>query len=73
MRWDFTKTFKKTRVFGKKKFSFNEALDLLQNLPSESSDALIGDSSDEEVPANYVLDCSLDSKDDYQENEQDSR
>ncbi|GFT91475.1 uncharacterized protein TNCV_4286241 [Trichonephila clavipes] len=39
------------KVSRKKKLSLQEALDLLQNLPSESSDALIDDSSDEDVPA----------------------
>ncbi|GFS64353.1 hypothetical protein TNCV_3955421 [Trichonephila clavipes] len=40
---------------GKMKPNLQEALDLLQNLPSEISDALIGDSSDEEVSANNLL------------------
>ncbi|GFY36679.1 hypothetical protein TNCV_2566421 [Trichonephila clavipes] len=53
----------------KKKLSLQEALDLLQNLPSESNDALTDDSSDEDVPANYLLEFSLNS----QETEQDSR
>ncbi|GFS71458.1 hypothetical protein TNCV_5051591 [Trichonephila clavipes] len=40
-----------------KKFSLREALDLLQKRTlSESSDALIDDSSNEEAPANYLLD-----------------
>ncbi|GFT28977.1 hypothetical protein TNCV_3586391 [Trichonephila clavipes] len=46
-------------VFRKKKPSLQEALDLLQNLPSESSDALTDDSSDEDDPANYQLEFSL--------------
>ncbi|GFY36083.1 hypothetical protein TNCV_4844551 [Trichonephila clavipes] len=49
------------RVFGKKKFNHQDTLDLLQNLPSESSDAPTDDSSDEEIPANYLLEFSLDS------------
>ncbi|GFT94025.1 hypothetical protein TNCV_3219521 [Trichonephila clavipes] len=45
----------------KKKFSLQEALDLLQNLPSEISDVLTDDFSDEEVPANNLLGLSSDS------------
>ncbi|GFX78594.1 hypothetical protein TNCV_30341 [Trichonephila clavipes] len=45
----------------KKKLSLQEALDLLQNLPSETSDVLMDDFSDEKVPANYLLEFSLDS------------
>ncbi|GFV06830.1 hypothetical protein TNCV_2331841 [Trichonephila clavipes] len=43
----------------KKKPSLQEALDLLQTLPSESSDALTNDSSDKDVPANYLLKFSF--------------
>ncbi|GFS78698.1 hypothetical protein TNCV_3148731 [Trichonephila clavipes] len=39
------------------------------NLPSESSDALTDDSSDEEAPANYLREILLDSEDDDQETE----
>ncbi|GFY32276.1 hypothetical protein TNCV_3557841 [Trichonephila clavipes] len=45
----------------KLKLSLQEALDLLQKLPSESSDALTDDSADKEVPANYLLEFLLDS------------
>ncbi|GFW51047.1 uncharacterized protein TNCV_3593291 [Trichonephila clavipes] len=45
----------------KKKLSLQEALDLLQNLPSKSSDALTDDSSVEDVPVNYPLEFSLNS------------
>ncbi|GFY14666.1 hypothetical protein TNCV_647101 [Trichonephila clavipes] len=48
------------RMPGKKKLSLQEALDLLQNLPSASSDALTDDSSDE-VPVNNQQELSLDS------------
>ncbi|GFV39476.1 hypothetical protein TNCV_1372551 [Trichonephila clavipes] len=41
--------------------SLQEALDFLQNLPSESSEVLTVDSSDEDVPANYLLEFSLNS------------
>ncbi|GFT05325.1 hypothetical protein TNCV_123541 [Trichonephila clavipes] len=40
----------------KKKFNLQEPLDLLKNLPSEISDVLTDDFSDEEVPANNLLD-----------------
>ncbi|GFU39809.1 hypothetical protein TNCV_1949881 [Trichonephila clavipes] len=43
-----------TTVSGKKKLSLHEVLDLLQNLPPESSDVPIDDSSDEDL-ANYVM------------------
>ncbi|GFU75258.1 hypothetical protein TNCV_2057011 [Trichonephila clavipes] len=43
-----------------------------QNLPSESSDALTYDSSDEEVPANNLLEFSSVFEEDDQETEQDS-
>ncbi|GFX33889.1 hypothetical protein TNCV_3962981 [Trichonephila clavipes] len=46
--------------------SLQEALDLLLNLPSESSDALTDDSSDEEVPVNNILELSSDSEKDQQ-------
>ncbi|GFV39750.1 DDE_3 domain-containing protein [Trichonephila clavipes] len=55
----------------RKKFSLQEALDFLRNLPFESSDALTDDSSDEEVPANNLHEFSLDSSEDDQETEQD--
>ncbi|GFV02472.1 hypothetical protein TNCV_1024001 [Trichonephila clavipes] len=42
------------------------------NLPSASSDALRDDSTDEEVPANNLLEFSSDSEEDAQEIEQDS-
>ncbi|GFW80550.1 uncharacterized protein TNCV_2416521 [Trichonephila clavipes] len=42
-------------------FSRGFGLDLLQSLPSESSDALTDDSSDEEVTANNMQKFSLDS------------
>ncbi|GFV08463.1 hypothetical protein TNCV_2936791 [Trichonephila clavipes] len=61
------------RASGKKQLSLQEVLDLLQNMPYESSDALTDDSSDEEVPANDLLEFSLDSLNDYQMTEQDSR
>ncbi|GFS53566.1 hypothetical protein TNCV_730251 [Trichonephila clavipes] len=44
----------------KKKLSLQEALDLLQNLPSEISDVPTDDFSDEEFPANNLLEFSLD-------------
>ncbi|GFW77335.1 hypothetical protein TNCV_924511 [Trichonephila clavipes] len=53
----------------KKKLSLQEVLDLLQNLPSESSDVLTDVSSDK-VPANYLMEFSSVSEDD-QETEQD--
>ncbi|GFY27238.1 hypothetical protein TNCV_2068591 [Trichonephila clavipes] len=56
----FRKVFNVEKVY-KKKLSLQEALDLLQNLPSEISDVLTDDFSDEEVPANYLLKFSLDS------------
>ncbi|PRD26962.1 UNVERIFIED_CONTAM: hypothetical protein NCL1_36653 [Trichonephila clavipes] len=43
---------------GKRKFSLPEALNLLLNLPSESSDALIDDSTDQEVPGIFAS-CTL--------------
>ncbi|GFS62229.1 FLJ37770-like protein [Trichonephila clavipes] len=46
--------------FGEKKLSLQEALALLQNLPSEISDILTDDFSVEEVPANNLLEFSLD-------------
>ncbi|GFW60966.1 hypothetical protein TNCV_4871771 [Trichonephila clavipes] len=49
------------RVSAKKKLSLQVILELLQNLPSENSDALTNDSTDEEVPAYYLLGFSLDS------------
>ncbi|GFT81388.1 hypothetical protein TNCV_3672701 [Trichonephila clavipes] len=58
------------RMPAKKKLSVQEALDLLQNLSSESSEALTEDSSYGKVSANNLLESSLDSKDDDQETEQ---
>ncbi|GFV48606.1 hypothetical protein TNCV_5068911 [Trichonephila clavipes] len=60
-------------LFRKKKASLQEALNLLQSLPSESSDALTDDYFDEEVAANYFLELSLYSYEDDQEIEQDSK
>ncbi|GFT04642.1 hypothetical protein TNCV_334061 [Trichonephila clavipes] len=57
---------------GIKKLGFQEALDLLQNLPSASNDALTDYSSSKEVTANNLLEFSSDSKKDDQETEQDS-
>ncbi|GFV33485.1 hypothetical protein TNCV_318111 [Trichonephila clavipes] len=57
----------------KKKLSLQKVSDLLQNLLSEISDALTDDFSDEEVLANNLLEFLLDSLDDDQETEQDSR
>ncbi|GFS69134.1 hypothetical protein TNCV_4009941 [Trichonephila clavipes] len=51
-----------------KKLSLQEVLNLLQNLLSEINDVLT-DCSDEEVPANYMLEFLLDSSDDDQETE----
>ncbi|GFU72212.1 uncharacterized protein TNCV_509751 [Trichonephila clavipes] len=45
---------------GKRKLCPQEALDLLQNLRSEINDVLTDNFSDEEVPANYLLEFSLD-------------
>ncbi|GFW72368.1 hypothetical protein TNCV_704051 [Trichonephila clavipes] len=53
-------------ISGEKKLSLQEALDLL-NVPSEISDVLTDDFSDEEVPANNLLKFSLDSKEDDEE------
>ncbi|GFT51337.1 hypothetical protein TNCV_4954731 [Trichonephila clavipes] len=47
---------------GKKKLSLQEALELLESLPSESCDAPTDDSSDEEVTANNLLELSSDSE-----------
>ncbi|GFV75163.1 hypothetical protein TNCV_3190121 [Trichonephila clavipes] len=46
-------------VWKKEAESLQQALDLLQSLPSESSDALTDDFSDEEVPVNHLLQFSL--------------
>ncbi|GFT26240.1 hypothetical protein TNCV_3336211 [Trichonephila clavipes] len=46
---DRTCNLKLTKTSGKRKFSLQEALDLLPNLPSEISDVLTEDFSDEEV------------------------
>ncbi|GFX18295.1 hypothetical protein TNCV_4305961 [Trichonephila clavipes] len=51
------------------KHRLQEALDLLQNELSEINDVLTDDLSDEEVPANYVLEFLLDSLKDKQETE----
>ncbi|GFW45423.1 hypothetical protein TNCV_4702341 [Trichonephila clavipes] len=57
----------------KKKLSLQKDLwDILQNLPSEISDVLTDNFSDEEVPENNLVELSLDSEDDNQETEQDS-
>ncbi|GFW43149.1 hypothetical protein TNCV_1475441 [Trichonephila clavipes] len=48
-----------TQCLEKRSPVFKRALDLLQNVSSESSDALTDDSSDEEVPASYLLEFSL--------------
>ncbi|GFV85822.1 hypothetical protein TNCV_2004421 [Trichonephila clavipes] len=53
------------------KLSLQEALDLSQNLISESSDAVTNDASDEEILANKFLEFSSDYKEDSQETEQD--
>ncbi|GFW91664.1 hypothetical protein TNCV_4500831 [Trichonephila clavipes] len=45
----------------KKNLSLQETLDLLQNLPSEISDELTHDFSDEEVPTKTLQEFSLDS------------
>ncbi|GFS69883.1 hypothetical protein TNCV_3101851 [Trichonephila clavipes] len=58
---------------GEKKPSLQEVLDLFQNIPSEISNVLTYDFSDEDVPANNLREGSLDSLDDDQETEQDSR
>ncbi|GFW51612.1 hypothetical protein TNCV_4212881 [Trichonephila clavipes] len=52
---------KNLRISGKRNSGSLEALDLLQNLLSEINDVLTDDLSDEEVPANYLLEFSLDS------------
>ncbi|GFT69701.1 DUF4817 domain-containing protein [Trichonephila clavipes] len=52
---------------GKKRLCLQEAFDLLENLPPEISDALRNDFSDEEVPANNLLNFSLDSYSDERE------
>ncbi|GFX63831.1 hypothetical protein TNCV_5033001 [Trichonephila clavipes] len=60
-----------SELSGKEELIIQEVLDLLQNLPSESSDAQTDDSSDEEVSANNQLEFSLDSSENNQENEKD--
>ncbi|GFU65112.1 hypothetical protein TNCV_1163001 [Trichonephila clavipes] len=47
---------------GKIKLSLQEVLELLESLPSESSNSPTGDSSDEEVLANNLLAFSSDSE-----------
>ncbi|GFU86680.1 hypothetical protein TNCV_2881001 [Trichonephila clavipes] len=49
------------QMSGEKKIGLQEALDLLQNLPSVMSDVQTDNFSDEEVPANNLLEFSLDS------------
>ncbi|GFW72809.1 hypothetical protein TNCV_1266521 [Trichonephila clavipes] len=56
----------------KKKLNLQEVLDLLQNQPSEISDVLTDDFSDE-VPANNLLEFLLNFEDGDQEAEKDSR
>ncbi|GFW67642.1 hypothetical protein TNCV_3393131 [Trichonephila clavipes] len=60
-----------TLRYRKKKLSLHEVFDLLQKLQSESSDALIKDSSDEHIPASNPLEYSSDSEENYQETGQD--
>ncbi|GFV12989.1 hypothetical protein TNCV_3175241 [Trichonephila clavipes] len=48
----------------KKKLILQEALYLLQNIPSESREELTDDSSDEEVPENNLLEFSSESEED---------
>ncbi|GFS84601.1 hypothetical protein TNCV_4607371 [Trichonephila clavipes] len=48
-------------MFRKEKLSLQKDLDLLQNLQSESRDALTDASSNEEIPANNLLEFSSDS------------
>ncbi|GFY05065.1 hypothetical protein TNCV_561971 [Trichonephila clavipes] len=52
------------RMSGKKKPSLQEALELLESLPSESSDSSTVNSSNEEVPANNLLEFSSESEED---------
>ncbi|GFW15304.1 hypothetical protein TNCV_3740081 [Trichonephila clavipes] len=49
---------------------FQEAFELLESLPSESNDSPTDEYSDEEVPANNLLEFSLDSEEDDEEIEQ---
>ncbi|GFX51977.1 hypothetical protein TNCV_3063941 [Trichonephila clavipes] len=58
---------------GKKKSSLQEALELLESLPSENSDAPTDYSSEEEVTANIynLLELSSDSEEDDEKIEQD--
>ncbi|GFS74525.1 hypothetical protein TNCV_458631 [Trichonephila clavipes] len=60
------------KIMTKRKFSLQEVLDLLQNLPSEISEVLTEDSSDDEVTENNVLKFLADALKN-QETEQDSR
>ncbi|GFT98539.1 hypothetical protein TNCV_1352271 [Trichonephila clavipes] len=52
---------------GKIKLSLQEVLELLESLSSESSDSPTGDSSDEEVPANNLLEFSSDSDEEIEQ------
>ncbi|GFT63934.1 uncharacterized protein TNCV_2314171 [Trichonephila clavipes] len=58
-------------ISGKKKLSLQEALNSLQNLPFEISDALADDSSHKEVPANNLLLFSSGSEENDKETGQD--
>ncbi|GFW24214.1 hypothetical protein TNCV_1847731 [Trichonephila clavipes] len=55
------RVYRRERKSGIKKFSLQEALDLLQNLPPEISDVLTEDISEEEVRTNNLLKFSFDS------------
>ncbi|GFV35038.1 hypothetical protein TNCV_1885761 [Trichonephila clavipes] len=48
-------------IWKKEAQSLQEALELLHTLPSDSSDALTDDFSDDEIPKNNLLEFSLDS------------
>ncbi|GFU19350.1 hypothetical protein TNCV_3032681 [Trichonephila clavipes] len=48
-------------ILSGRKISLQEALDLSQYLPSESSNAVTDDCSDKDVPGNYLLEFSFDS------------
>ncbi|GFW46452.1 hypothetical protein TNCV_4811401 [Trichonephila clavipes] len=58
-------------ISGKIELSLQGVWELLESLPSESSDSPTGDSSDEEVPANNLLEFSSDSEEHDEEIEQD--
>ncbi|GFW50982.1 hypothetical protein TNCV_3592641 [Trichonephila clavipes] len=53
------------------KLSLQEVLELLESLPSERSDSPTSDSSDEEVPANNLLEFSSDTEEHDEDIEQD--